>query len=130
MSGARQRGPSISIGGAVSGSAVAAGSGNEQHVASHGPASDPAMVAALEAVREAIARLDRPHAIVARASVDEAIEESKKPEPDHHVIGAALNSALAATKKVADLGDTVAKILPWLTQLGVLLAPYGLHLGF
>jgi uncharacterized iron-regulated protein len=119
----------ISIGGNVSGSAVAAGRSIKQNVGSGDQAASANLAEAVQALKEAMTGLTGPYAAIANNAVDQAAEESKKEKPDHHFIGAAIDSALAAGKKVGEFGDLVAKISPWVMRLGVLLAPYGFQLG-
>jgi hypothetical protein len=90
------------------------------------PADQVDVKAELAALRELLAELKN---VPDRGKLDRAIEdatdETAKPEPDKEEIGGALERAVKYAKAADDFGDHAAKLLPRLAALASWLGPVG-----
>lgn len=106
----------VSIGGNVTGSAIATGDGNTvsvqyQQAALPSPESVD-MQAELKALREALANLQTPDRRKIDNALDEAEDELKKPQPNKDEVGKAVDRALDYAKKADGFTEAIEKIKP------------------
>ena len=121
---------SISIGGSVQGSALAAGDRNRQGVTYTATADErEEMISALTEIRKALEGLSGPYAAVAQANVDAALTQASEPEPDKSAVGATLEMALGAAQKAAGFAGTLATLAPTLAKLAPMFTAVGISLG-
>ena len=118
----------VCIGGSLSGSAVAVGHHNRQHVGEAAGDDGRTIISCLEKIHIAIAQMTGPQPAAAQAGVSLAIDEAKKEKPDHRVVGAAVDMALGALHKMSDFADSSGKLVPLFHQIGAALGAIGVHL--
>ncbi|ARV62733.1 CHAT domain-containing protein [Nostocales cyanobacterium HT-58-2] len=111
---------SVSIGGNVTGSAIQTGDSNVANIQFQ-PVSLPApesvdIQAELNALCEALAKLESPDRRKIENAFADAEEEVNKPKPDKDEVGKALDRALDYAKKAEGFASVVEKLKPHLTK--------------
>lgn len=85
--------------------------------------------AELAALREVLAGLQKvPDLRKLDRAIEDAVEETDKPEPDKEEVGGALERAVKYAKAAGDFTENVGKLLPPLTALASWLGPHWHHL--
>ncbi len=75
------------------------------------------LLAAPESAQHDRGKLDR--------AIEDAVEETAKPEPDKEEVGGALERAVKYAKAAGDFTENAGKLLPPLTALASWLGPVG-----
>jgi hypothetical protein len=103
---------SISVGGAVEGSALSTGHENKQEVInSKGPT--PEVLEALREISATLEVLSGPNTKIAKAQAATAIRAATAKKLDKKKVGSALDGALKAAKKSAEFAGVAAKLAPY-----------------
>jgi hypothetical protein len=90
------------------------------------PADEVDVKAELAALREVLAELRKvPDRGKLDRAVEDAVEETAKPEPDKEEVGGALERAVKYAKAADDFGEHAEKLLPRLAALASWLGPAG-----
>jgi hypothetical protein len=90
------------------------------------PADQVDVKAELAALREALAGMRKvPDRGKLDRAIEDAVEETAKPEPDKEEVGGALERAVKYAKAADDFADHADKLLPRLAALGSWLGPVG-----
>jgi hypothetical protein len=90
------------------------------------PADQVDVKAELAELREALAGLQKvPDRGKLDRAIEDAVEETAKPEPDKEEVGGALERAVKYAKAADDFGEHAEKLLPRLAALGSWLGPVG-----
>ena len=93
------------------------------------PADQVDVKAELEALREALAELKKvPDRGKLDRAMEDAAEETAKPEPDKKEVGGALERVVKYVKAADDFGEHTAKLLPRLAALASWLGANGHNL--
>jgi hypothetical protein len=90
------------------------------------PADQVDVKAELAALRDLLAELKKvPDRGKLDRAVEDAVEETAKPEPDKEEVGGALERVVKYAKAADDLGEHAEKLLPRLAALASWLGPAG-----
>ena len=90
------------------------------------PADQVDVKAELSALREALTALQKvPDRGKLDRAIEDAVEETAKPEPDKEEVGVALERAVKYAKAAGDFTENAGKLLPPLTALASWLGPVG-----
>jgi hypothetical protein len=108
-------GGSISVGGSVTGSALASGKNITATVTFSGSDAEERkrVLEALAAIQAELAVLSGPKALATKTLAGAAVEAAKKESPDKEEIGGLLDTALKTAREGAEFASIAAKLAPY-----------------